>query len=107
LPYNWTIQLMPTAVVVAEGHSIALLVASEDSHNVKGTGTATGVAGRGFCFSDYVGGCYDPSGILPASTAGNAVNRVLTGPAGTSVTFAWVDPALTQVVSGSGPTSGG
>ncbi len=102
-PYAWFIRLMPTAVVVAKGHSIALVVASEDSHNLKGAGTVSAQTGDGFCFSDYVGGCYDPSGILPATTAGDTVNRVLTGPTGTRVTFAWVEPALTAIVPGSGP----
>ncbi|MFO1534597.1 MAG: CocE/NonD family hydrolase [Thermoplasmatota archaeon] len=87
--YTWTLQLMPTAVVVEKGHRVTLLIASEDSHSV-------GQPGRDRpCFDDRLDGCYDPSGILPDATAGRATNTVRTGPGGTSVELAWVDPALT------------
>ena len=76
---------MPTAVVVPKGHKVALLIASQDSRRTS----------SGQCFSDYVGGCYEPSGILPATTAGQAINTVFTGPAGTTVEWDWADPTKT------------
>jgi predicted acyl esterase len=85
-PYEWTLDLLPTAVVVKKGHSLGLLIASEDSRNV---------TKDPFCFDDYRGGCYDPSGILPATTAGQATNTVYTGRGGTRVEFDWVDPRKT------------
>ena len=83
-PYRWTIKLMPTAVVVKKGHKVSLLIASQDSRN-KGD----------YCFSDYLGGCYGPSGILPATTAGQAENSVHFGAGGTTVEWDWVDPRET------------
>ncbi|MDQ3983077.1 MAG: hypothetical protein M3271_10405, partial [Actinomycetota bacterium] len=84
-PYRWTLNLMPTAVVMKKGHRISLLIASQDSRN-----THTGA-----CFADYRGGCYDPSGILPATTAGRTVNAVFFGKNGTTVEWDWVDPRKT------------
>lgn len=102
-PYNWTIHLMPTAVVVKAGHQLTLLIASEDSHNVKGKDTPQAIAfGGGYCFDDHRGGCYDPSGIQPSPSAGQATNTVILGPGGTQVRLAWVDPALTAKVPGQG-----
>ena len=84
--YKWTLELQPTAVVVAKGHKVGLLIASQDSRNTH----------NGYCFSDYRGGCYDPSGILPATTAGQATNTVYTGAGGTTVELDWVDPRDTD-----------
>jgi uncharacterized protein len=84
-PYEWTLELMPTAVVVKKEHAIGLLITSQDSRNTH----------QGYCFSDYRGGCYDPSGILPATTAGRATNTVYAGPDGTWVEFDWIDPDKT------------
>ena len=84
-PYEWTINLMPTAVVVEKGHRISLLIASQDSRRSPET----------FCFSDYRGGCYNPSGILPATSAGQATNAVHFGRGGTTVEWDWVDPKVT------------
>lgn len=92
--YNWTIRLMPTAVVLEPGHRLVLVVASQDS------GMKQALRQGEFCFDDYRGGCYDPSGIRPAETAGRAVNTVLVGAAGTSVDLHWVDPALTKKPEG-------
>jgi predicted acyl esterase len=83
--YSWTLDLLPTAVVVKKGHRVGLLIASQDSRNTH----------RGYCFDDYRGGCYDPSGILPATTAGHTTNTVYLGKGGTSVEFDWVDPRVT------------
>jgi predicted acyl esterase len=93
-PYTWTIRLFPTGTVVAAGHRLTLLVTSQDSRLA---GLATGIVGvtAAFCFDDHRGGCYDPSGILPATTVGQATNTIVTGPAGTSIDLAWVDPTLT------------
>jgi len=85
--YEWDLKLLPTAVVVDKGHRLVLVVASQDSSNTDSDGG---------CFSDYRGGCYNPSGILPAITAGRATNTIEVGPAATSVSFAWVDPKRTQ-----------
>jgi uncharacterized protein len=97
--YNWTVQLMPTAVVVEAGHRVTLVVASQDSRRA---GLAEQVLGMssGGCFDDYRGGCYSPSGILPApeSASVQATNTVMTGPGGTRVHLHWVDPALTAKV---------
>lgn len=84
--YRWTLNLMPTAVVVDEGHRITLVIASQDSRNANLSPT---------CLSDYRGGCYDPSGILPATSAGQATNTVSTGPGATRIEFHWVDPNKT------------
>lgn len=86
---DWTIRLMPTAFVIEPGHRLVLVVASQDSSLQAVPGQTTP------CFDDRQGGCYNPSGIEPAQTAGRAVNEVLTGPEGTRVRLAWVDPALT------------
>ena len=83
--YRWTLDLLPTATVVAKGHKVALLIASQDSRNTH----------KGYCFSDYRGGCYDPSGILPATTASQARNTVYTGRRGTTVELDWVNPRKT------------
>ncbi|MDQ3952243.1 MAG: CocE/NonD family hydrolase [Actinomycetota bacterium] len=83
--YAWTLELMPTAVVVKKGHKVALLIASQDSRRTS----------QGHCFSDYTGGCYNPSGIAPATTAGRAVNTVFTGKGGTTVEWDWADPKKT------------
>ena len=85
-PYRWTLNLMPTAVVVKKGHKISLLIASQDSRNTH----------QNACFADYRGGCYDPSGILPATTAGRAINTVYYGDGGTTVQWDWVDPRKTN-----------
>ena len=85
--YDWTLKLLPTAVVVAKGHRITLVIASQDSRRMTLSGA---------CWDDYRGGCYNPSGILPATTAGRATNTIVLGPSATSVRFAWVDPAKTQ-----------
>lgn len=86
--YRWKIDLMPTAVVVKKGHKIALVIASQDSRQTRSFGSD--------CFSDYRGGCYSPSGILPALTVGRAENTVHTGKGGTYVRFDWVDPKKTD-----------
>jgi hypothetical protein len=65
-----------------------MVVASQDSRLT---------SGRSDCFPDNIGGCYAPSGIVPDATMGRATNTVILGAKGTSVRFAWVDPALTQV----------
>lgn len=94
-PYRFNLTLMPTAVVVEEGHRLTLVVASSDSRRLS---MAVSMAGGGglVCFDDYTGGCYDPSGILPAPEShGRATNLVHVGPEGTRVHFASVDPALT------------
>ncbi len=90
--YTWSIELMPTAVVVEEGHRIGLLIASQDSEEESHLRAGTG---QGHCWDDHRGGCYSPSGIVPAETTGQAENTVHTGPEGTSVTLAWVDPGIT------------
>lgn len=86
VPRNWTIHLMPTAVVLEEGHRLTLVVASQDP-----TDHPQGAP----CFDDHRGGCHTYTGIVPALTAGRAVNTVHVGPEGTSVRLAWVDPSLT------------
>lgn len=83
--YRWDIQMIPTATVVAEGHRVVLVVASQDS-----------VYGRNRCFSNYDGGCYNYSGIVPSENAGRATNTVHLGPKNTRVSFHWVDPSRTQ-----------
>ena len=80
-PYTWKVKLMPTAVVVAKGHRVTLVIASQDSSN------------NSVCLDDHKEGCYSPSGIYPALTAGRAENTVITGLGGTSVQLAWADPA--------------
>lgn len=87
--YNWSIQLMPTAVVLEPGHRLVLLVASQDRSITLPDETRA-------CWDDHRGGCYAPSGIRPAETVGRATNTVHTGADGTRVTLAWVDPGLTQ-----------
>ncbi len=87
IAYSWTVKLMPTAVVVEEGHRVVLVIASADSRRTMEDGP---------CFSDYRGGCYRPSGILPAASSGVAINTVRAGGEdGTRLHLAWVDPALT------------
>ena len=88
-PYRWTLELQPTAVVVPAGHRLTLVVASQDSRRTRDPREAV------TCMPDYRGGCYSPSGILPATTAGRAVNRVHTGPGETELRLHWVDPART------------
>lgn len=89
--YTWDLQLMPTAVVVEEGHRVTLVVTSQDSRRNPNN--------EDYCWNDHRRpddtGCYDPSGIVPATTVGRAENTVHLGPEGTSVTLAWVDPSLT------------
>ncbi len=92
---NWTIPLMPTAVVVEEGHRLTLVVASQDSRRDAGAFT-----GSGRCFDDYRGGCYNPSGILPADSVGRAQNTILAGPGGTSIRIDASDPRATAVALG-------
>jgi hypothetical protein len=87
-PYAFDVMLMPTAVVLDAGHRLTLLVASADSRQ-----DPTGMEPP--CWDDHRDGCYAPSGIRPATTAGRATNSVHTGEAGTWVDLAWVDPALT------------
>ncbi|MBA2725162.1 MAG: CocE/NonD family hydrolase [Actinobacteria bacterium] len=84
--YRWKIDLMPTAVVVKKGHKIALVIASQDSRQ-------TSIDDN--CFDDHRGGCYNPSGILPALTVGRAENTVHTGKGGTYVRFDWANPKKT------------
>jgi predicted acyl esterase len=86
--YVWEIALQPTAVVVEAGHRVTLLISSQDSRNVEHSLAA-------YCFADHRGGCYSPSGILPAASIGRAVNTIVSGAEGTAVTLDWVDPALT------------
>lgn len=90
--YAWTIRLLPTAVVVEEGHRIALVIASQDSALVEDAAEPVMPAP---CWDDHRGGCYAPSGIRPAETVGRAENTIHVGPGGTSVRLHWVDPALT------------
>ena len=85
-PYRWKIEMMPTAVVVKQGHRVALVIASQDSRNSPTNNN---------CFDDYRGGCYNPSGIAPALTAGRAENTVYLGKNGTSVRWDWADPKTT------------
>jgi predicted acyl esterase len=86
--YRWTLDLQPTAVVVERGHRIGLLIASEDSRRTPSISF--------YCFDDHTGGCQGHSGILPAATAGQAVNTVHTGRGGTSVELDWVNPRKTD-----------
>jgi hypothetical protein len=74
-----------------------LLVASQDSPTIDGLMALAeeGPFASVWCWDDHRDGCYAPSGIVPATTADRAVNTVHLGPEGTSVTFAWVDPAET------------
>lgn len=100
--YEWDLMLMPTAVVVEAGHRVTLLVASQDSRQ---TSSVIDVLDdlQNDCIDDYRGGCYDPSGILPApESIGQATNTVYSGPEKTTLTFAWVDPALTAKAPASG-----
>ena len=78
---------MPTAVVVKKGHKLALLITSQDSRRSIGNNN---------CFSDYRGGCYNPSGILPATTVNEATNTIYLGKGGTTLELDWVDPRLTN-----------
>ena len=80
-PYRWTLKLIPTAVVIERGHRLALVVASQDSRNDPRAPSFDG---------------YSPSGILPATTAGQATNTVHLGPDATRVRLAWADPAATR-----------
>lgn len=85
--YAWDLRLMPTAVVVAAGHRVTLVIASQDSRRTSEQ--------QAPCFDDTLGGCYSPSGILPSITVGRAINSVKTGSTGTTVTLDWVPPSLT------------
>jgi predicted acyl esterase len=85
--YQWDMTLFPTAVVVEKGHSIAMVIASQDSG---------AISTSDHCFSDYRGGCYNPTGILPSDTAGQATNTIHLGEDGTWVEISLVDPTLTQ-----------
>lgn len=88
-PDTWTIPLQPTAVVVEEGHRLTLVIASQDSQQ---TFDQTMLL-QSKCMEDFRGGCYTPSGIQPATTAGRAINTVHTGPEGTTLTVHLVDPS--------------
>lgn len=77
-------QLLPTAHVLAEGHSLALLIASSDT-TLDGNGYTT-------CVKTPRGSCYDPSGIQPSPNP-NARNTAHLGPLGTRVTVHLGDPA--------------
>ncbi len=83
--YRWKIGLLPTAVLVRKGHRLTLLIASQDSGSDPSS-----------CFDDYTGGCYDPSGILPADSAGRAENTIHWGPRATKLRLHWVSPRRTQ-----------
>ncbi|HVF20731.1 MAG TPA: CocE/NonD family hydrolase [Mycobacteriales bacterium] len=83
--YRWTLDLLPTAVVVEKGHRLTLVVASQDSTLL-----------TDHCYDDYKSGCYTPPGILPAKTVGRATNTVHLGKNGTWVEFDWVDPRRTR-----------
>ena len=85
--YTWKLKLLPSAVVVPRGHRVVLVIASQDD--------APYPISQSRCFSDYNGGCYDPTGIRPSPTAGRATNTVLTGRNKTEVRFDWVDPRKT------------
>ena len=89
--YKWTLKLLPTAVVVPAGHRLMLVIASQDSRNVDDPR----VPGDEGCMTDYRGGCYSPSGILPSATVGAATNTVHLGAEGTALHLDWVDPTLT------------
>ncbi len=91
---NWTIPLMPTAVVVEEGHRLTLVVASQDSRR-----SLAGPMESRPCFDDYRRGCYNPSGILPADSVGRAENTLFTGPDGTRIRFHSGDPHATALAS--------
>jgi hypothetical protein len=93
--YAWDIMMMPTAVVVEAGHRVTLVVASQDSRQASNAMAILGVT-PDTCFADHRGGCYAPSGILPApESIGQATNTVYSGADGTTVTFSWVDPGRT------------
>jgi predicted acyl esterase len=87
--YRWQLTLQPTAVVVEKGSRLVLLIASQDSRH---TDPAEPV---GRCFEDDRGRNYCPSGIVPAATAGRAVNTVHTGAGKTALRLHWVDPRKT------------
>lgn len=53
----------------------------------------------GNCFDNYRGGCYNPSGIAPALTAGRAENTIYLGKDGTEVRWKWIDPRTTDKAS--------
>lgn len=93
--HDWTVELMPTAVRVEAGHAIGLLVASSDSRNADEAHQLALGEGEAGCWDDHRGGCYEPSGIVPADTQGRAENTVHTGPDATSVQLSWVDPDAT------------
>lgn len=87
--YRWRLKLQPTATVVRKGARLVLVVASQDSRH---SDPAEPV---GRCFQDEQGRSYCPSGIVPAATAGRAVNTVHTGPGKTVLRLHWVDPRRT------------
>jgi predicted acyl esterase len=88
-PYRWQLRLQPTAVVVEKGSRLVLVVASQDSRH---TDPAQPV---GRCFDGDPGRRYCASGIVPAATAGRAVNTVHTGAGKTALRLHWVDPRKT------------
>lgn len=88
--YRWRLELQPTAAVVEKGSRLVLVVASQDSRN-----TDDPRANDSGCFDDYRGGDYCPSGIVPASTVGRAINTVHLGPGKTALRLQWVDPRKT------------
>lgn len=84
--YRWTLKLIPTAAVVEKGNRLVLLITSQDSRNPEDTP----------CWRQGEAPCYAPSGILPATTVGQATNAVHVGADATKVRLAWVDPAKTR-----------
>ena len=90
--YEWTLKLLPTAVVVPAGHRLTLVITSQDSRNTDDMRQA----GNDACWEDYQGECYRPSGILPAATMGSATNTVHLGPDATALRLDIADPDLTS-----------
>lgn len=92
--YTWDLKLMPTAVVVEEGHRITLLITSQDSRR--------NPTNEPHCWDDHrreaASGCYNPSGIVPSASVGQATNTIHLGAEGTYVNLAIVDPTTTQKV---------
>lgn len=55
----------------------------------------------GNCFDNYRGGCYNPSGIAPALTAGRAENTIYLGKNGTEVR--WGDGSIRRTTDKASP----
>ncbi len=87
-PETWTMKLLPTAYVLEEGHRLVLEVSSQESNRLRE---------QSRCWDDHRGGNYCPNGILPATSAGQAVNTVVTGPEGTRVYLDLADPLATAI----------